>query len=106
MKKKLIALSKERGFKAEQMLFDSVDGLSDKRYYLWMCELQLWMIEVNGLLCEGLAGEHLRDWYASVDYDKILSFETLYADNLQSYSSLPLALEKALFEGLNLTEKK
>lgn len=103
MRKELISLSKELGFKPEQILFNDYKQLSDKRYYLWLCELRLWMIENNGLDCFGQAGTHLKEWQAYVDYDTITDFETIYSDP-KTYPSLPLALEKALFEGLKLTK--
>ena len=106
MKNKLIALSKEKGFKSKIILFDSADTLSDTKYYLWMCEFKLWMIEVNGLDCYAFAGGHLKDWYANVDHDTIIDFTTVYTrtDN-HHYESLPQALEVAQYEGAKLLKK-
>lgn len=105
MKQKLIALSKEKGFKSEIILFDG-DGstLSDKKYFLWLCELKLWMCTTNGMDCFASAGSNLKEWHSYVDYDSLLDFKTVYSDK-QDYDSLPKALEKALYEGLKLTEK-
>ena len=108
MKQKLIALSKEKGFKSEIILFDG-DGstLSDKKYYLWLCELKLWMVEFNGIECIAQSIEHLREWKAIVDHDSITSFVTVYeSESDEYYDSLPQALEVALIEGLKLTKKK
>ncbi len=102
---RLITLSKEKGFKSKIILFDG-DGstMSDTKYYLWMQELRLWLLE-SGLDCFGTAGTHLKEWMSYVDHDTILNFETVYSDSNKFYDTLPLALEKALTEGLKLTEK-
>lgn len=104
-KNKLIALSKEIGFKSKIILFDSPDTLSDTKYYLWMCEFKLWMIEVNGLDCFASAGGHLKHWIAYVDHDTILDFKTVYVKDEESYESLPQALEMALYQGAKLLKK-
>lgn len=105
MKQKLIALSKEKGFKSKRILFDG-DGsaMSEASYNLWMFDLRLWLLE-SGLDCFGSAGSHLKEWMAYVDHDTILGFTTIYSDSTEFFESLPLALEKALYEGLKLTEK-
>ena len=110
MKQKLIALSKEKGFKSEQILFDSIDGLTDKRYYLWMCELKLWLLEGSDLFCSGDPVNHLEEFRAAVEYDNLLDLTTVYDSittekGVELFDKYTLALEKALYEGLKLTEK-
>ena len=110
MKNKLIALSKEKGFKSKIILFDDYKSLIDTKYYLWLCELKMWMITENGLFCSGNPVTHLQEFQACIEQDNLLHFVTVYdslsIDNgVTTYDTLPQALEKALFEGLKLTQK-
>ncbi len=110
MKQKLIALSKEKGFKSKIILFDDYKSMSEAKYYLWLCELSMWMITQNGLFCSGSPVTHMQEFQASVERDDLLKFVTIYdslsIDNdVTMYNTLPQALEVALYEGLKLTKK-
>ena len=45
MKEQLIKFSKEKGFLSK----DNLITVNDSYYYLWMCELQKWLREVNNI---------------------------------------------------------
>lgn len=111
MKNKLIALSKEKGFKSKIILFDNADSLSEDKYYLWLCELKMWIMRECGLFCSANPLTHLQEFQAAIEQDNLLHFVTVYDslsidNNVTTYESLPQALEVALTEGLKLTEKK
>ena len=111
MKNKLIALSKEKGFKSKIILFDDYKSLSDTKYYLWLCELKMWMYTGSGVLCMADMEGHLKEWHCWVDIDDLSNVKTVYASighkkDPNNYPSEPQALEVALYEGLKLTEKK
>jgi len=112
MKNKLIALSKEKGFKSKIIQFDDYKSMSDDKYYLWLCELKMWLMRECGLFCYGNPVSHLQEFQAAVERDDLINFNTVYdsivdSDNEETrlFKSLPIALEKALLEGLKLTDK-
>lgn len=101
MKEQLIQQAKEKGFETSDILADC--GVSDEHvYYLWMCELHKWLMDVKGI--ELWFGEcNSPNRYQVEDIVRIRGNYRLGGVDTGS-ETYPQALESGLYESLKLIE--
>ena len=104
-KETLISLAKEKNFQSELLSTEpwKYSLREETRYYLWMCELQRWLMSTHGFYV-------MLDWWKEDNSNIIEWSYTVYdlrdedrgggTDNY--YSSPEQALEAGLIESLNL----
>lgn len=98
----LIKQSREEGFMSK----DNLIIVNQSYYYLWMCELQKWLIENHNLYI-GIAITEDR-WLVQVfdiesqEQEENMEFDQCYCNN-NTYGE---ALERGLFKALELIKNK
>ena len=94
MKKELIKLSEESGFESQYII--PPKEMSELHYYLWMCELQKWIRDENGIYI-GITYFKQGNgyWVSRIHYRDINIPEPIYEQ----------ALEAGLIEALKLLKE-
>ena len=101
MNKELIALAKEEPFEftgwlSKELIHNSHEPL---RYYFWLCELQLWLLNNYGLSVE-VHGNSVDELYAiKIHYVGVVKVSSGTSPIYDTYVD---ALEEALLDALKL----
>ena len=112
MKQKIISLAKEKGFEVwlELPYIDNADGRTyyhephndERAYYLWLCELQKWLIDHEDLHVEVFSYNHEMFTLLISKYEEVVKQEIW--KHKGPYDERIDALEKGCYEALKLID--
>lgn len=107
MKQELLQLAKFKGFESK-VIGKSVESVyilnKDLYYYLWMCELQRWLILNHKILVDVTVVDNWDSWDWKITIEDLMSPLAIVNCNLEDYSTQLLALEAGLLNALKLIQ--
>lgn len=99
MKEDLIKLANEKGFSAKYTT------TRDKFYYLWMCELKIWLLDKQAIFVHPDFFIENETIYWDFEIVELTSQPILLLQDDNAFDEYRQALEKGLYEALKLIQK-
>ena len=107
MKQELLQLAKFKGFES-RVINKSVESVyilnKDLYYYLWMCELQRWLILNHKILVDITVVDDWNEWSYTITVKDCMSPLAIVDCSIDTYFTQLLALEAGLLNALKLIE--